>query len=114
MEHTRQKGDDLESMYCSEFVAETLQRCDYHGGALILAGIAVASVHAPHVTIAYDAREVTALISDPYGALYCILIALTAITAVAITGTCPSSYPIPESRHIVSDRKPQTAGYFRP
>ena len=33
MEHTRQKGDDLESMYCSEFVAETLQRCGMLGEA---------------------------------------------------------------------------------
>ena len=58
---------------------ERLQRCDYHGGALICSGIAVTANFAPYVTKSYNAREISALVADPYGALYAAILLFVAI-----------------------------------
>ena len=66
---------------------ERLQRCDYHGGALICLGIAVTASFAPYVTIAYDARQIESLVSDTHGALYSAFLLCLAATLGALVLT---------------------------
>ena len=49
---------------------ERLQRCDYHGGALIIAGIAVAAAFAPHTSVTYTAADIWALFGRPSSIIY--------------------------------------------
>lgn len=49
---------------------EELRRCDYHGGALILGGIAVTGWYAPAEVVSYDAPALARLLSptsNPFG-----------------------------------------------
>lgn len=81
---------------------ERLQRCDYHGGALICLGIAVAAIFAPYKTIAYDAHRISALVSDPHGALYLALLVVLALTLAMLVfhheriGKRDASQEVPE------------------
>jgi hypothetical protein len=58
---------------------EQLQRCDWHGGLLISIGIAITAANAPYETVEFDAVQVAALFSDPYGAVYTALLILIAL-----------------------------------
>jgi len=49
---------------------EQLERCDYHGGALIMLGIAVTAAFAPYTSIEYTAGAVGSLIVHPAGLTY--------------------------------------------
>ena len=61
-------------------LGERLQRCDYHGGCLIVAGIAVTAMYAPYEEVPYDAVAVTALFADAYGALYTAFLLFVIVT----------------------------------
>lgn len=49
---------------------ETLARCDYHGGALIMAGIALTAAFAPYTSVEYTAAAIDDLIAHPVGKAY--------------------------------------------
>ena len=49
---------------------ETLARCDYHGGALIMGGIALTAAFAPYTSVEYSANAIDALIAHPVGQAY--------------------------------------------
>ena len=53
---------------------EHLERCDYHGGALIMLGIAVTAAFAPYTSIEYTAGAVGKLIVHPAGLTYLLLL----------------------------------------
>jgi len=49
---------------------ETLARCDYHGGALIMAGIALTAAFAPYTSVEYTAAAIDDLVAHPVGKAY--------------------------------------------
>ena len=49
---------------------ETLARCDYHGGALIMGGIALTAAFAPYTSVEYSASAIDDLIAHPVGQAY--------------------------------------------
>jgi len=53
----------VNALFSRCMLRETLKRCDYHGGALIMAGIAVTAWYAPSEVVSYDAPSVVALFS---------------------------------------------------
>jgi len=65
---------------------EELRRCDYHGGALILGGIAVTGWYAPAEVVSYDAPALARLLSptsNPFGFGYLLVLVLS-VTALAV------------------------------
>jgi drug/metabolite transporter (DMT)-like permease len=60
----------VNAIFARAILKERLQRCDYHGAALIGAGIALAAANAPYVTVSYDAEQVTHLWADARSVVY--------------------------------------------